>query len=182
MFKAIITNENANGLGSPWVYKEKPDGTPITYQEAQDWLAQQIGKPHRLPEREEQVIDENGEPVLDENGEIVMQTIPAEFTSEIVDITASHNDALNKANKILEGKKAREACSNVLDLVAGYNLANNLTAEQITSMMATFGSILQLLQANRPSTAKALIDAITPDEVIVTSQMKQDCLDLLSEY
>lgn len=100
----------------------------------------------------------------------------------IEDMTSEYNDKLNKQQKISEGAKARQACQSVLDLVAGYNLDNDLTAEQITSMQATFATIFQLLIANRPSSAKSLINAIDPDGTIVTAQMKQDCLDLLANY
>lgn len=173
MFKVNISNASQNLSWS---------ASFPTELEAQTWLNQQIGKPHRLPERDVPTYDENGQPILDENGEPIMETLPAEFTSEIVDITAAHNDAENKKQKIIEGAKARQACQNVLDLVAGYNFDNDLTAEQITSMQTIFGSIFQLLLANRPSSAKSLINAISPDGVIVTTQMKQDCLDLLANY
>lgn len=126
-----------------------------TYQEALAWTNQQLLKPNRL------------------------QGDPDDF---IQDITTQYNAEENKKQKIIEGAKARQACQNVLDLVAGYNLDNELTAEQITSMQTTFSSIFQLLLANRPSSAKSLISAIEPDGVIVTSQMKQDCLDLLANY
>lgn len=173
MFKVNISNSSQNLSWS---------GSFLTEIEAQAWLSQQIGKPHRLPERDVPTYDENGQPILDENGDSVLETLPAEFTSEIIDITAAHNDAENKRLKIVEGAKARQACQSVLDLVAGYNLDNDLTAEQITSMQTTFSTIFQLLLANRPSSAKALINAIDPDGVIVTTQMKQDCLDLLANY
>ena len=34
----------------------------------------------------------------------------------------------------------------------------------------------------RPTTAKALITALTPDGILVTEQLKNDVLALLSEY
>lgn len=88
MFKVTITNEQCPQ--SPW------SASFSTEIEAQNWLNSQIGKPWRLPERQVPTYDENGEPILDENGEPVMETLPAEFTSEIVDITEEYNLAKQK--------------------------------------------------------------------------------------
>ena len=49
--------------------------------EAQEWLAKQIGKPHRLPERQVP----SGE--VNENGEPILITLPQEFTSEIINLS-----------------------------------------------------------------------------------------------
>ena len=79
MFKVNISNASQNLSWS---------ASFPTELEAQEWLAKQIGKPHRLPERDVPTYDENGLPILNENNEPVMETLPAEFTSEIVDISA----------------------------------------------------------------------------------------------
>jgi hypothetical protein len=89
--------------------------------------------------------------------------------------------AVRKA-RMQEGRKAREACLNVLDLIAGFNLERELSAEQISQMASTFAQPLQALQMNRPSTAKALIQAIQADEVLVTQEMLDECLALLGDY
>jgi hypothetical protein len=88
--------------------------------------------------------------------------------------------AVRKA-RMDEGRKAREACQNVLDIVAGFNLESELSPEQISSMVATFAQPLQALQLNRPSTAKALITALEPSE-LVTQEMLSECLELLADY
>lgn len=95
MFKVNISNASQNLSWSAQFPTE---------QEAENWLNSQIGKPHRLPEREVPIYDGNGNPILDENGDPVIGTLPAEFTSEIVDITASHNLAQEKikADKYLK--------------------------------------------------------------------------------
>jgi len=67
MFKVIITNPNSPR--SPW------GGKFETLQEANEWLSEQIGKTDRLPERV--IKNEAGEEV----------TLPAEFTSEIIDLS-----------------------------------------------------------------------------------------------
>jgi len=85
-------------------------------------------------------------------------------------------------SRVISGKAAREACEKCLDLVAGINLERSLTAEQITQMQTTFSSIQSALMTSRPSSAKSLISAIVPDEVIVTAEMKEILLEILAEY
>ena len=66
MFKVSISNSTEN---KAWEAKFE------TELEANEWLSKQIGKPNRLPERV--IKNEAGEEV----------TLPAEFTSEIVDLS-----------------------------------------------------------------------------------------------
>jgi hypothetical protein len=80
------------------------------------------------------------------------------------------------------GKAARQVCEQVLDLVSGFNLERELSLEQITQMQAVLSSAEAALRAGRPTLAKMAIQAITPDEVLVTQEMKDDVLNLLSEY
>lgn len=108
--------------------------------------------------------------------------IPAEYSIVIEDITAQIEAEANRVAKIQAGKIAREVCVNVLDLVAGYNLERELTLEQITQMQSSLSSVEAALRAGRPSLAKIAIQAITPDGVLVTQEMKDMCLDLLSNY
>ena len=85
MFKVNISNSSQNLLWSA----DFP-----TELEAQEWLSQQIGKPHRLPEREVPTEE------LDEQGNPIMELLPAEFTSEIIDISAQVNqENINKQAK-----------------------------------------------------------------------------------
>lgn len=79
------------------------------------------------------------------------------------------------------GKKDREMCENVLNLIGGFNHTRVLTNDQITQMQTTFSTIQLLLQASRPSSAKALINAIVPDDVLVTIEMKNLILEELAE-
>jgi len=88
MFKVVITNANCSQ--SPW------SASFPTELEAQEWLALQIGKPHRLPEREVSISDDYAQEdvleVIQSEVEGVMQDthvrLRAQFTSEIVDISA----------------------------------------------------------------------------------------------
>lgn len=103
-------------------------------------------------------------------------------TFEIIDITSQEEIEAAKQAKIEAGKKAREICQSVLDLVAGYNLDRELTLEQITQMQTTFANAEAALRAGRPTYAKIFISAITADEVLVTQEMKNLCLELLEGY
>lgn len=181
MWKANIVNQSQN---LSW------GGMFETELEAQNWLNSQIGKPHRLPERIVSISDDYAQEdvleVIEEEIDGVMQQtsvrLKAQFTSEIIDISAQVQAEQAKQARLLAGKAARQACESVMDLISGYNLERSLTAEQVSQMAATFAPIIQLLQVSRPSSAKALISAIEPDGVLVTAQMKQDCLDLLANY
>lgn len=88
----------------------------------------------------------------------------------------------DKEDKIKAGRDARQICEKVLDLIAGYNLARSLTIQQITQLQSTLSSAESALRAGRPSLAKSLITAITPDEVLVTAEMKSAALELLVNY
>ena len=79
------------------------------------------------------------------------------------------------------GRQARRVCEDVLDIIAGFNLERTLTAEQITTMQSTFAAIDANLRASRPWSAKPLIEAISPDEVLVTTEMKTELLEVFTE-
>lgn len=96
-------------------------------------------------------------------------------------VQAEQAEVKRKEDLIALGKKSREACDKALDLIAGYNLSNTLTDEQITQMTTTFSPIVMALSVHkRPNLAKSLISAITPDGAIVTEQMKADLLEVLT--
>lgn len=107
---------------------------------------------------------------------------PAEFVITITDVTLEVGAEDRRKEKISKGRPAREACEMVLDLIAGYNLDRVLTMEQITQMQTTFADSEKALKSNRPTQAKGLISAIVVDDVLVTQQMKDDCLSLLANY
>lgn len=94
-------------------------------------------------------------------------------------VTAELAAETEREELIRRGKQAREFSTLILDLVAGFNIDRQLTAEQITTMQTTFAPIMGLLQAGRPTSAKPLIEAITPDGTIVTQNMKDA---ILAEY
>lgn len=114
------------------------------------------------------------------------KNIPQPTNDELVAlipvVQAKQIAAANKSAKLEAGKKARQACTNCLDIIAGYNLEQELTAEQITEMQTTFAPIQSALMTARPTTAKALITALVPDGVLVTQELKDLVLVELSEY
>lgn len=83
-----------------------------------------------------------------------------------------NDDYVLRKQKKETGKAIRKVCESVLDLIAGYNIESNLTAEQVTELENTFSTIAMYLRANRPFSAKPLIEAIVPDETLVTTEMK----------
>lgn len=106
----------------------------------------------------------------------------SEYSVEIVDVTAELAEQARIADLKAKGAAARIACQTALDLIAGHNIENAFTSEQITQMVITFAPIQQALMLNRPSLAKTLISAITPDGVIITEQLKTDILADLAGY
>lgn len=102
-----------------------------------------------------------------------------QFTQEELDAQAA---AQALQSKITLGKNSRLCCEEVKDLIAGYNLERNLSLEQIGQMLSTFAAAKQYLDTNMAQTAKAYIEVIEPDEVIVTAAMKNDVLNVFTKY
>lgn len=149
-----------------------------TMEEAQTWLDYHTSiKSFRLaPEVVPAQLDEEGNVLVEES------VIPATHTVEIADESAKIAAEQALQAKIEAGKKAREVCTQVLDLISGDNLSKELTLEQISDMQTIFGNIEKALQSARPSLAKMMISAVEPDEVLITTELKNAVLALLSEY
>lgn len=111
---------------------------------------------------------------------LVSPEVTAEFSMEFSPDVISEEQA--RAAKIEAGKKAREACQKVLDLISGYNLERELTLEQISQLQGLMQQPEMALRAGRPTMAKLLIAQVNPDGVLVTEEMQQAALDLLIEY
>lgn len=150
----------------------------------QEWLDNHIanntfGKPDRW-ERETDGTHTEERTVTPEIGEEYTEYFfPCEYTYEITDITAEYEAEQARLARMKMGKRVRDLCDNILDLLAGYNLERALTQEQITQLETTFSSINQLLLNKRPFTAKTLIQSIVPDDILITEAMKND---ILNEY
>lgn len=139
------------------------------------WIAHQIAiNAFGLPER----------PELDVDGNPTGVTLPAEYSIVILDLDTDvdYQKALALKAKAELGKRARQCCDEVWDSITGYNMSRGLTSEQIDTMEATFSVIAAALQAKRFDKAKTLIQAITPDGVLVTTQMITDILSVYTKY
>lgn len=105
------------------------------------------------------------------------------FSSPVYeDITLQTEAETIRQARIAAGAAARKACENVLDLIAGFNIEQQLTLEQISLMQQNFELAERALRAGRPTLAKGAIQLITPDGVIVTQEMKDEALALLAGY
>lgn len=153
-----------------------------TLELAQSWIDGQLAKglncPWGKPEHQVEVLDANGMSFDPPQYE----TVPSEFTVEVLDITTQVNHEKLKADKIKKGKEARITCEQVLDLIAGYNFDRQLTIPQITEMQQKFATIESALKSGRAVYAKQLINSLTVDEILVTQEMKVLCLELLAKY
>ena len=112
------------------------------------------------------------------------QNIPAPSVDELFDLIVPVKEAAEKerikAERIAAGRQDRQKCETALDLIAGFNRERVLTIEQITQLQQTFAQAESLLRANRPDFASQVITAIVPDEVLITSEMKADVLEILN--
>jgi hypothetical protein len=114
------------------------------------------------------------------DGEDVLISVLRPLTIlETEDVSAEYAAIEAKKARMEAGKQARQKCIDALDVIAGWNLERELTPEQITEMQTTFSTILITLQANRPDSAKALINDIVVDDVLVTEEMKTEILSVL---
>jgi hypothetical protein len=100
---------------------------------------------------------------------------------EVVEDVDLKDKTLRKINRKAKGKIARRVCEEVLDMVSGYNVENDFTADQITQMELDFKDVVALLRANRPNTAKIFIQNLTVNEV-VTQELKDDILEEMEGF
>lgn len=103
----------------------------------------------------------------------IIETKAAEFDAEVA------KNEVRSQRKAL-GRQSRLISEEILDIVAGHSIQNNLNPAQKDQMEVDFASILQALKVNRPKKAKALILAVQPDGVLVTQEMKDEILEVYS--
>jgi len=114
--------------------------------------------------------------------ETVTINVPAEYEVIEEDVTAEvEEQQFIQQNKDL-GRAARNTCEDVLDVIGGFNIRRELTFEQKNEMKAIFSNAKSALNDYQPGYAKYFINQITPDGVLVTQQMKDLCIKLLSDY
>jgi hypothetical protein len=155
-----------------------------------EWLASNIdldswGKKEReiLDEgtgyEESDVISRRFETLAD-NQEICFVTLKSDYIIEIEDITNSFNTEKLLEEDLDRGQRAENACRQVKAYVTGYNLRRQLSSEQVTLLISTFANINLALENLRPPTAKLLIAAASVDGVVVTQELKDNCLAILT--
>lgn len=115
---------------------------------------------------------------LDSLGQTVtrIKTKKDYILSDPMDISAEMLLYKTRLDRIQAGEAVRLLTDRVMNTVIGFNCEHNLSTEQLDEMEASFAPILAKLQAFRPDTAKTLIEAIIPDGVLVTEEMRSELL------
>jgi len=112
--------------------------------------------------------------------------IPAPTLGDLAVITTNYKQEKIKkdriANKILIGQITDKACNDAFTYIQGANIDRNMTSAQKTEMATLFAPALQAIQVKRPGQLKAYIASITPDEVLITTEMKEDLLEILKAF
>lgn len=98
------------------------------------------------------------------------------------DITDEMQAIKDRESKIAKGRAVRKLSEDILDVIAGFNIDSDLSITEIDQMTSTFAKPKAYLEANRPFSAKPLLEAIVPDGRIVTESMRKMILDLYSEF
>lgn len=116
--------------------------------------------------------------IIQNNSQQLLASLEAAATA--FSIKVQREKDIEQVRKV--GAIAVKACNHVIEVIAGYNITRLLTPAQKDSMLVQFAPVLQALQQFRPGVAKSLIEAITPDETLVTSDMKSDILEVFGAY
>jgi hypothetical protein len=132
------------------------------------------GKPEHTIELAPAIQNEDGTIT-----EAIFKIIPSEYSIEILDITAEIEEKERINIQIAKGERSKSICDKALSLIRGYN-GSNLTDEQIMEMMTSFSILNELLRNGWVTKALEIVNAIVPDEVLVSSQMKADVLNILN--
>lgn len=160
-----------------------------------EWLNREIlNLSFGYPERD--LVDTPTNPVSEELKAIAISTeqvtidgveytsykIPSEFSYTIEDITAEVEKQNRIQAKLAIGQITDKACNDAFMYIQGANVERELTSEQKTQMVSLFAPALQAIQVKRPGQLKAYINSITPDEVLITTEMKEDLLEILKAF
>lgn len=159
-----------------------------TQEEAQSWVDWNMSFEGRRAARTEvkPLLDENGNEQFNEDGNLITQEVSyeAEATFEITDITEQiqRKEKIKTLETIPSNQsQVRNLCFKIIDLMGKKNTDKNLTHEQKDQLMSDSSiiAIMQMLQAGRPAKAKMLIENYTPDETLVTTEDKNEIIELL---
>lgn len=80
------------------------------------------------------------------------------------------------------GARIAVLSDNILNLMIDHNYSNKFNGEQITQIQTQFATIEKLLKDKRPFHAKALIDAVQVDGVVITQKLKDKIGMLYARY
>lgn len=177
MFKVTVKNKLSQQITN--------QGQLETQDEIDSWVSSQeavqaFGKPEHQVVVTEAVYDEETGDLLEE---AVYETIPAEYTIEVEDITAQLETDSRIIARVLKGNNSRNAFVAVINYISGYNQERDYTQEQVGTMVQEFGPILYTLNLeNRADTAKEMVQNIVPDGDVVTEEMKSDILKIFNDH
>lgn len=112
--------------------------------------------------------------IIKENDQIFLTQLESAWQSTV---EVKYNKSVERETTLKVGRAVRDLSDRVLSLITGYNYSRSLTSEQINVLKTTFSKINELLKDGQPFHAKPLIQAITPDGVLVTEEIKQAILE-----
>lgn len=163
--------------GEEIVYEDPEDDEVWSYIPAWEGIAD-------IPDVPEQPEVSHEEPIgaflaTDEELEERLTKIPEGTIYEVADITAEYEKTKRISDNEALGAADEARCLRALRYIGGFNRMRDLSFEQITEMQMMFANTQEALRSNRPDWAVMFISSIEVDGTIVTSEMKEDCLDIL---
>lgn len=105
-----------------------------------------------------------------------------EYIYEIKDITEQVEKEKRRQDLLKAGDMVKNCCTEITNLIGGYNLYRNLTAKQITEMIKTFAEIDAYLSKNRPFSAKEAMLKVKIDGEIVTQELYDIIMDTFKRF
>lgn len=137
---------------------------------------------------DESLIDIDNDSYNIFNGKIArwsFKNIPMPTNEELVALIGvvkeakERDERLNKRMQI--GSVTDQACIDAFKYIQGANFDRKLTSEQKTTMATLFAPALSAINVRRPGVLKSYIESITPDEILITNEMKNDILYILRD-
>jgi hypothetical protein len=113
---------------------------------------------------------------------IVQANDTEKFSLSIIDISSEYilSDRIQTLSRL--GEPDDSYCKICLNVIRGYNKEKAFTTEQIIAMANSFSNIDYCLTKGMPKSSKNLITAMIPDEVIITSELKNLLLEILKGF
>lgn len=105
---------------------------------------------------------------------------PEGYIVETEDITEKYLKKNRVEGRIQVGGSNIEKCDRTRKYIGGYIENAGLTVEQVTQLSSDFSTLISALLVGRDDAGYYLMSQVQPDGVTITSELKQDCLDILS--